>query len=284
MRQFMRVLLTTIALAFFWAIVPTFAEDTVRIDLQMENVFFKSGSGMVHAFIYKPQGKGPFPAVIFNQATREPYYNSPDGLYPFESIAKWCTSHGYVLFIPDRPGHELLGKQLGEFAGLLDDTSNLSPTNRAFLEGFDLIGKDVLAGVAWLTNQFFVDTKRVAMMGHSTGAMQALLLSTKKSPVRGFVAFSPGAKIWKTNLMVRSLLVNAARRAREPIFLIQAQNDFNLGPSEDIGTILTQRQAPNTVKVYSPFGANPNEAIMLGVHGTSIWGNDVASFFETVWK
>src|SRR4051812_35605326 len=97
-----------------------FGEDAIRVDLQMENVFFRNGSSIVHAFVYKPQGKGKFPAIIYNQATRDPYY-APEGIYPFESLARWANTNGCVLFIPDRPGHELSGKSLGEFADLLED-------------------------------------------------------------------------------------------------------------------------------------------------------------------
>jgi dienelactone hydrolase len=279
----MPYLFVTLMLALLGAPVTALSEDALRVDLQMENIFFRSGSNMVHGFLYKPQGKGPFPAILFNQATRDPYY-LPEGLYPFESLAKWCTSHSYILFIPDRPGHETFGRQLGEFAQLLDDSSNLSTTNRSFLEGFDLIGKDVAAAVSWMTNQSYVDSKKIAMIGHSTGAMQTLLLATKKSPVRGFVAFSPAAKIWKDNKMIRNLLGNAVRQAREPLFLLQPQNDFNLGPSEELGAKLKEISSANLVKVYPAFGKTPGEAVMFGVHGSAIWGDDVVSFLEGVWK
>ncbi|MDB6026587.1 MAG: dienelactone hydrolase [Verrucomicrobiales bacterium] len=279
----MRLLFTTLILVLIGVPVTTFGQDDIRIGLQMDNVFFRSGSNMVHAFVYRPQGKGTFPAIIYNQATREPYYTA-DGLYPFEAIAKWATSRGCVLFIPDRPGHELLGKSLGEYANLLEEKTNISQTNRIFLEGFDLIGKDILAGTKWLTNQSYVDAARVGMVGHSTGAMQTLLLATKDSGVRGYVLFSPGAKIWNDNAVISKLLRKALKKVDKPILLIQAQNDFTLGPSQDLGSELKDRPAPNAVRVYPPFGANPTQAVMFGVHGSSVWGDDVMKFLEDSWK
>ncbi len=259
------------------------AEDTPRVGLQMENVFFPSGSTMVHAFVYKPQGKGKFPAIIYNQATRDPYFIG-DSLYPFETLAKWATSHNYVLFIPDRPGHDNLGKSLGEFVVLLDNPGTISPTNKSFLEGFDLVGKDISAGTRWLSQQPFVEKEKIVMLGHSTGAMQTLLMATKELPVRGYVAFSPGAKIWKDNQMIRSLLGKAVERAKGPLFLIQAKNDFSLGPSEELGPTITGRAAPNGAKVYPAFGKSATEAVMFAVHGATVWGDDVVRFFEECWK
>src|SRR3954453_3258465 len=121
------------------------------------------------------------------------------------------------------------------------------------------------------------------MIGHSTGAMQTLLLASKYIGVRGFVLFSPGAKIWKDNTTMRGVMQKAVKRVDKPIFLIQAQNDFSLGPCEDLGLELKQRSSPTRVKVYPPFGTGPAQAVMFGVHGTDLWGDDVYQFLKDSW-
>ncbi len=283
MRRAMRALFRALILVLVGVPLAMFADEPIRVDLQMENVFFRSGSNMVHAFVYKPHGKSPFPAVIYNQASKEPYYE-PGGVYPFAAIARFLTSRGCVVFIPDRPGHETSPSAPSELLELIEDKSVLSETNRLLLAGFDLIGKDVTAGLGWLKKQDYVDPNRIAMVGHSTGATQTLLLAAKDCGARGYVAFAPAVRMWSTNLMIPPLLTAAVEKAKQPVLVIQAQNDFSLAPSDDLGRVLNKRSAPNGVKVYPPFGANQTQANMFGVHGSAVWGPDVMTFLDAVWK
>jgi dipeptidyl aminopeptidase/acylaminoacyl peptidase len=52
----------------------------------------------LQGWIYKPAGKGPFPAVLYNHGS-----DKAPGWFP--TLGKYWTSKGYVFFVPHRRGH-----------------------------------------------------------------------------------------------------------------------------------------------------------------------------------
>jgi hypothetical protein len=73
------------------------------------------------------------------------------------------------------------------------------------------------------------------------------------------------------------------KEARAPMFLLQAQNDYNLGPGKVLGAILEQKGKLNRVKIYPAFGdpANPKDGHGgFAVRGSEVWGKDVLGFLE----
>jgi hypothetical protein len=56
------------------------------------------------------------------------------------------------------------------------------------------------------------------------------------------------------NIELRKRLLEAVSDAKAPLFLIQAQNDYGLGPSEVLGPVIKRKGSPNQAKVYSPYG------------------------------
>ena len=70
-------------------------------------------------------------------------------------------------------------------------------------------------------------------------------------------------------------------RKPAPIFLLQAQNDYNLGPMELLGAELKRKGAPNRAKLYPVFGDKDNPKDGHGgfaVRGSDVWGMDVLEF------
>src|SRR5215831_20222708 len=70
---------------------------------QPEVVSFQSGEIILHGTLYKPEGKGPFPAVIYN-------HGSAPGLLSkqaFEALGPVFAKHGWVFFGPYRRGQGL---------------------------------------------------------------------------------------------------------------------------------------------------------------------------------
>ena len=63
-----------------------------------QEVTFRSGQLTLHGFVSKPDGDGPFPAVVWNHGSGA---NPGTG----GTVAALFNSHGYVLFVPHRRGH-----------------------------------------------------------------------------------------------------------------------------------------------------------------------------------
>src|SRR5256885_15330606 len=68
-----------------------------------ETVTFPSGEITLHGVLYKPEGTGPFPAVIYNHGSA-PGMMSKEA---FAALGPVFTSHGWVFFGPYRRGQGL---------------------------------------------------------------------------------------------------------------------------------------------------------------------------------
>jgi carboxymethylenebutenolidase len=246
-----------------------------------ERVEYPSGEFKLPGLLYRPAGKGPFPAVIWNHGSEK----SPTGQV---ELARFYTEHGFVFFLPIREGH---GNAPGEYIVDLQDKirANKSDKNvidRKIVELHERFNADVVSAVDWLKQQPFVDRDRIVMSGCSYGGIQTLLSAEKGLGVRAFVPFAPGAMSF-ANTALHDRLAQAAKNAKAPVFLLQAKNDFSTVPSERLAPILKERGTPNGSKLYEAFGTSPQHghgAFACWSLGTEIWGADVLDFIESAEK
>ncbi len=245
-------------------------------------VSFTSDGVILRAYIYKPVGEGPFPAFIWNPASSKKMFDPGDDAQ-FTALAKQVTSRGFVLFIPDRHSSSqsrgvVNGGELTE--NLRAQESDSSVINRRAVEFYESHNKDVLAAVEFLKAQSFVDENRIVMSGGASGAVQTLLAAEKETGVRAFVVFSPGAASWKENPLMQAMLRRAVRNAKAPVFVIQAQNDFTLEPSELLGKELELKGGANRAKVYPPFGTTHAQGNTFALNACNTWSMDVFDFIR----
>src|SRR5579872_5539769 len=127
-----------------------------------EIVSFRSGEFTLKGYLYKPQGAGPFPAMLWNHGSeKEP------GFQP--ELAAFYNSKGFVFFLPHRHGH---GLSPGEY--IVDVNNRLAAGAKSeesvwpeMVKLHSVYNRDVDAAVAWLKSQAFVDKNRVVMSGVS---------------------------------------------------------------------------------------------------------------------
>jgi len=75
-----------------------FLKTTVLSAAEPEEVTFPSGKLVLHGFLYRPQGNGPFPAILYNHGSEEKPGTKP-------ALGEFFSSRGYVFFVPHRRGH-----------------------------------------------------------------------------------------------------------------------------------------------------------------------------------
>lgn len=246
-----------------------------------ENVKYKAGEYNLPGYLYKPVGKGPFPAVIWNHGSERNPKGQPE-------LARFYTQRGYVFFIPIRHGH---GQAPGAYIGTLQEELSARDLDRAVIRKkiadlHDRYNHDVVAAVAWLKEQPYVDPNRLVMSGVSYGGIQTVLTAEKGLGIKAFVAFAPAAMSF-ANVALRERLVIAVRHAKAPLFLLQAKNDYSTGPSELLAPILKEKGSPSQAKVYPAFGTTPQEghgAFACWSLGITIWGDDVLQFVDEAIK
>lgn len=245
-----------------------------------EEVTFQSNGYTLHGCIIRPDGPGPFPAVIYNHGSdKEPARCGP------KALERAYVEHGYLVFAFHRHGH---GLSPGEYIGDLTrkiraEVQNPAQQQQQVIALHDLYNRDVVGAVQWLMQRPEVDRNRMVMTGVSYGGIQTLLTAEKGLGLRAFIPFAPGAMSWRNQALQRRL-EQATRNAKAPMFLAQAQNDYNLGPSEVLGPIVRANGAPNEAKIYPAFGTTHQQghAGFAVRGGVPIWSPDVFAFLDRV--
>jgi carboxymethylenebutenolidase len=235
-------------------------------------VTFPSGSLALHGFLYKPEGKGPFPAVLWNHGSeRRP------GWLP--ELAPIFLNKGYIFFIPHRRGQ---GRSPGDYVMDLLDRANQSggpqARNRKLVELMELHLEDQTAALDYLKGLPEVDPRRITVAGCSFGGIQAVLMAEKGLGVRAAVDFAGAAQNWERSPELRARMIRAVRHSQMPIFFIQAKNDYDISPSRDLAAEMEKSAKPHAIQIFPSFGKSNQDAHEFCVHGGELWASQVFSF------
>lgn len=237
-------------------------------------VSFPAGELTLRGYLYEPEGAGPFPAIAWNHGSeRDPGSH--------DELGRFYTSAGYVFFAPHRRGH---GLSPGEYSLGVVPTGTRAEGIHALIELHEDYLRDTVAAATWLSGQAWVDPTRMAMSGVSHGGIQTILAAEADAGMAAYVPFAPAAMGWQGNPELQERLERGVQKARAPMFLLQAENDYSLGPSEILGAELERKGEPNRVRVYPPYG--PDHASGHGAfacQGMAVWGADVCAFLAEAW-
>ncbi|HEY6350185.1 MAG TPA: prolyl oligopeptidase family serine peptidase [Candidatus Angelobacter sp.] len=236
---------------------------------QPQEVTFQSGKLQLHGFLWKPNGPGPFPAVLWNHGSEKLPGSQPD-------LGQFYTSHFFVFFVPHRRGQ---GRSPGVY--IQDVIAQTPPARRAdkMVELQQEEVEDVAAALNYLKSQPFVDPQRIAVSGCSYGGIQTLLAGERDLGIRALVPFAPGAMSWEQNQPLHGLLRNAVDNAKAPVFLIQAQNDYDLAPSQSLSKEAEKKHKDFQSRIYPAFGSSHQDGHWkFCAAGMDVWGQDVLSF------
>jgi carboxymethylenebutenolidase len=235
-------------------------------------VTFSSGNLTLHGFIYKPEGKGPFPALLWNHGSERRPGWLPD-------LAPIFLSKGYILFIPHRRGQ---GRSPGDYVmDLLDRANQLGgpqARSRKLVELMEMHLEDQLAALSYLKGLPDVDQQRIAVAGCSFGGIQTVLMAERGQGLRAAVDFAGAAQNWEHSQDLRDRMLKAVRQAQMPIFFIQAKNDYDTSPSRDLAAAMEKSNKPHALQIFPSFGKSNQEAHEFCVHGGEIWAPQVFSF------
>jgi carboxymethylenebutenolidase len=235
------------------------------------DVVYSSGGLRIHAYLYKPDGDGPFPAVIYNHGSR---VGRERESVPFEHIGALLTRAGYVVLVPERRGYgrsaglswpEAVGRDRGRFVPRLREET-----------------EDVLAAADYLRAQPFLDAKRLGIMGWSFGGVVTMFAVSRSPLFAAAINQAGGALTWDDVPDIRVALIEAAERSTTPTLLQVAENDRTTASITTVGAILERRGVAHQTIVYAPLlPAQPGVAVghrLFSAQGLSVWQGDVLAF------
>ena len=203
------------------------AEPAHSISSKGEVVTFPSGELTLRGVLYKPEGAGPFPAVVYNHGSA-PGMLSKEA---FDALGPVFAKRGWVFFGPYRRGQGLsasAGKYIGDEIAAATKTGGVASgasTMVRLLETDHL--NDQLAALAWLRAQTFVQANRIAVAGNSFGGIE-VVLGAERASYCAAIDSAGGAQSWAQAPELQSLMTRSVRNSRAPIFFFQAQNDYDL--------------------------------------------------------
>jgi carboxymethylenebutenolidase len=241
------------------------------------SVQFPSNGLALRGWVYKPAGDGPFPAIVWNHGAEKTPSARPE-------LGLFCTQHGFAFFVPVRHGHspspgDYFGDAIQDYIASGADRASIQ---KKVVELAEESNEDVVAALNWLKKQRYVNPDAIAVAGVSLGGLQALLAAEKGLDLRACIAFSPAAMSWG-NRGIRERTTETVQRSKVPVFLLQAENDYTLGPSAVLGPIIREKGGANQAKVYPAFGTTHAEGEMgfaCWEEGIKIWGSDFLDFLK----
>ncbi len=252
-----------------------------------ETVVVHNGSMILHALLWRPQGRGPFPAILLNHGsgrTREEL----ERLGPYEGQAETLgpvfARHGYVFLFLFRQGVGLSADQgtsaidlmNSEFAAHGQDARNVLQLR--LLENRELSA--AAAGLAFLRGLPDVNARQMAIVAHSFGGSLTILQAEREPDLRAVVIFSGAGYSWDRSPELRTRLLAAMEHIRAPVFFIHAANDYSVNPGKALDARLAQLGKPHRLRIYPPIGRTPDDGHNFPLLGVSIWEPDVFAFLD----
>ena len=236
-------------------------------------LFYPSGKLRIQAYLYRPEGNGPFPVVIYNHGSRVGHDRES---VPFRYIGAMLARAGYVVLVPERRGY---GKSDG--ATWREEAGN-DPAR--IMQRLQDETDDVLAGVDYLRTLDFVDAKRLGIMGWSFGGIVTMLAASRGTTFAAAVDQAGGALSWDGSAPMRAALTAAARRSTTPTLFQVAANDRTTESITTLAAIFDERRVPNRAIVYPPFTpaagglAIAPGHLVFSAQGMAVWERDVLEF------
>ena len=203
--------------------------------LVVEKVRIPAGNGRyeVVATILRPEGPGPYGAVVLNHgvsaSARERARESADLLIGAASV---FARRGYAVIMPLRRGFGETGGPMAEDPG--------SCANPDYMRAERNAADDVMAAYQYAQTLPYIDSKRMILAGQSAGAMVALFTAGTRQPegliaVLGFAAGRGGDPLSSPGVPcavepVARVLDRLGQAVKVPVLFHYAENDMFFNP------------------------------------------------------
>jgi carboxymethylenebutenolidase len=237
-----------------------------------EIVPFPSGTLTLHGVIYKPEGTGPYPALLYNHGSAEGM-NSNEA---FERLGPMLVKRGWIMFAPYRRGQGL-SRDAGPY--IVDEMSAAARRggDKAYYNTMVRLLttdhlNDQLAAFAWLKQQKSVQSDRIAVIGNSFGGIETVLGAERVSYCAAIDA-TGAADTWEHSPELQSVLTRSVRNSRAPIFFLQAENDYSLAPTKTLSAAMKDAGKTAEAKIYPRLGNRLHRAI-----ASVIWAHPFGSW------
>jgi dienelactone hydrolase len=158
-------------------------EEVLRTQATVKDMFGRQETMPLPITVYRPQGDGPFPLVVFNHGRAVGAKRASQGRYRPETAARYLVGKGFVVLVPNRIGY-------WETYGSFDPESSFCRS----IEPMSLAASDqVLATVEFAKTLPYVDAGRWLVAGQSVGGLTTVAtVGRAPAGLLGGINFSGG--------------------------------------------------------------------------------------------
>ena len=249
-------------------------------------VVVPSGNLRLKGYLWRPAGAAPAPAVLFVHGSGTDALHTSDFAITeaAERLAPTFTKHGYAFLYLFRRGQGLSADQGFFMQDLLQREKDTKGEEARKHLQFVLLTTDhlddVTAGLSSLKSLPGVDSRRIALVGHSFGGQLTLLAAERDSTLRAAVTFSAAASSWDSSSEVRESMLTAVRNSTVPTMLLHAENDYSTAPGKAMANELARLGKPHVLKIYPPVGRTADDGHNFVYTAVPDWEGDVFAFLD----
>ena len=226
------------------------------------------------AYIYRPEGAGPHPVIIYNHGSRMGREREPRR---WEDQAHRMTARGYLVVVPERRGY---GESDGSTFSDATRAADGSLDSALFAPRMIAEAGDVLAACDIISQRPDADPRRVFICGRSLGGIVTVLCAGRSSAFRAACNMCAAALTWDQSPHIQEALLSAARRTTTPMLLLQAHTDKSLAPTLALAKVYREAGIRFGCTIYPT--TLPDDHPMAGIIGGQWrWLDDMLEFF--VW-
>jgi dienelactone hydrolase len=236
---------------------------------------FNSGGQELTGYLFLPPGPGPFPCMVTNHGSGLTQ-GSTEICGP--GTAAVLMSAGIACFRPHRRGY-------GDSPGVpwrqeVAAEFGTDAYDRQLARRIDRESDDVVAALAAAEVLPEIQPGRVGVIGSSFGGIVSLLAASKSDRFQCAIDFAGAAMNWDRTPELRRTMIEAGRKLRIPLFLVQAANDYSIRPTREIAEALAGGDQVVEHRIYPGFGITNDEGHFLFRDGAALWWPDVRRFLE----
>lgn len=257
----------------------------VRSTVRAPTQFVEAGAAVtLEVVIYRPDGPGPFPAVMFHHGSTG---NGDDPsqfrlTYTSEAIAKFFADRGWLVAFPQRRGRGASDGLYDE--GFTPDRSRYSCLATPSLAGFERALLDVDAAVEYLASRSDVDATRMLSAGTSRGGILAVVHAAQRPDLfDGAINFVGG---WLGEGCQDALVVNRPTFMRagaypRPTIWLYGDNDtfYSLAHSRGNFDAFIAAGGRGSFRIYTrAVGLNGH----FIVNDAALWTGDLDAFLASI--
>lgn len=204
-------------------------EEVLRTQATVKDMFGRQETMPVPVTVYRPEGDGPFPLVVFNHGRATDAKRASQGRYRPEMAARYLVAKGFVVLVPNRIGYwQTFGSFDPEYSGCKGiDAMSMAASNQ------------VLATLEFAKTLPYVDTSRWLVAGQSVGGLTTVAtVGRAPAGLLGGINFSggtggdPDARPGRpcNPVAMSQYWGEIAKNAKVPMLWLYWENDKYWGP------------------------------------------------------